>query len=82
MEVGIGKVLNSRIKLFTQKIDLYSHFLRVNNNYIRIGSTHSVEGWKIHRGLTSRKMRSEGWMSIWVMKVQSQMDTEKARNKA
>jgi hypothetical protein len=43
---------------------------------------YSEEGWKIHRGLTVRNMRSEGWMPIWELREQTQMDMEKERNKA
>jgi hypothetical protein len=35
----------------------------------------------IHRGITARKMISKGWMSIWVLKVQTPMDMEKERKK-
>jgi hypothetical protein len=31
----------------------------------------------MHRGLTDRKMRSEGRMSIWALKEQTPMDMEK-----
>ena len=35
----------------------------------------------MHRGIMARKMRSEGWMSIWVMKVKNQIDMEKEGKK-
>jgi hypothetical protein len=40
---------------------------------------HFAKIWKIHKGLTTRKVRLEGWMSIWVIKVKTQLDMEKER---
>jgi hypothetical protein len=31
----------------------------------------------MHRILIAKKMRSEGWMSIWALKEQTPMDMEK-----
>jgi hypothetical protein len=35
----------------------------------------------MRRGLTSRKMRSEGWKSIWELKEQNTMDMDKVLGK-
>jgi predicted RNase H-like nuclease (RuvC/YqgF family) len=31
----------------------------------------------MHKEITARKMKSEGWMSIWALKEQTPMDMEK-----
>jgi hypothetical protein len=62
---------------------LHAHFAELREKIEqKKKSKERPETWKMHRELTTMKMKSGGCMSAWVMQGHNQMGMEKEKRKA
>jgi hypothetical protein len=63
---------------------LHAHFAYLRENRTKKIQQRDIDQktWKMHKELTTMKMKSGGCMSAWVMQGHNQMGMEKAKRKA